>query len=151
MRVQLACLATRIWRVATGGLMLAVTLITLTQVFSRYVLNRSLVEIEELNRLLYVWLLLIAAAGAKHMRIGLIADKPQFARPLALFATVCSVLCLILLMWGGWTLQGLFALDRYTTLDLSKIWYFMAVIVGGGFWMIALLWSALRHNDRDQS
>ena len=144
-------LPTRLWRVATGGLMLAVTLITLAQVFSRYVLNSSLVWGEELTRLLYVWLLLLAAAGAQHMRIGLIADSPRFKKPFARFGAVCGALTLGLVIWGGWKLQAMFAFDRYTTLDLSKTWYFAAAIVGGALWSIAMLYRAFLGRDGDDN
>ena len=140
-------LAVCLWRIATGGLMLAVTAIALAQVFSRYILNASLIWAEELNRLLYVWLLLIAAAGTDHMRIGLIADKPAIARRLTLFGAICGALTLGFLMWGGWKLQAMFAFDRYVTLDLSKAWYFAAAILGGACWAAAMLWRALRQDD----
>lgn len=142
-------IATRIWRVATGGLMLAITLITLAQVFSRYILNTSLIWSEELNRLLYVWLLMIAAAGAQHMRIGLIADTPRFKRAFDRIAAVCGALTLGLVIYGGWKLQTMFAFDRYTTIDLSKSWYFAAAIVGGALWAIAMLYRAFVSGEGD--
>lgn len=128
--------------------MLAVTLITLAQVFSRYVLNSSLIWGEELTRLLYVWLLLIAAAGASHMRIGLIAETPRLRKPLGIFAATLGALTLAFLMWGGWKLQAMFAFDRYTTLNLSKTWYFTGAIAGGAIWALSVLWRAFHPEDR---
>ena len=91
---RLITIATRLWRVVTGGLMLAITLITLAQVFSRYILNTSLIWSEELNRLLYVWLLMLAAAGAQHMRIGLIADTPRLKSAFDRIAAIVGALTL---------------------------------------------------------
>lgn len=139
---RLINIATRLWRVVTGGLMLAITLITLAQVFSRYILNTSLIWSEELNRLLYVWLLMLAAAGAQHMRIGLIADTPRFKSAFDRIAAIFGALTLGLVIYGGWKLQAMFAFDRYTTLDLSKTWYFAAAVVGGAIWAVAMLYRA---------
>ena len=136
--------AVRVWRTVAGGLMLAVTLITLAQVFARYVLNDSIVWSEELNRLLYVWLILIGAVGADHMRIGLLADQPRLVRPLGVLAACAAIVALGLLAWGGWRLQTVFAFDRYTTLDLSKTWYFSAAVVAAVLWAGTDLWRALR-------
>lgn len=141
---RIGTVATRLWRVVVGSLMLAVTAITLAQVFSRYVLNSSIVWSEELNRLLYVWLIMIAAAGADHMRIGLIADLPRYQFVLKRVAALGALAALGLLVWGGYKLQAMFAFDRYTTLDLSKTWYFAAAMAGGTLWAIAVLWRAFR-------
>lgn len=131
--------------------MLAVTLITLAQVFSRYVLNSSLIWGEELTRFLYVWLLLIAAAGASHMRIGLLADNPRLKQPLGVFAAIIGALTLIFVMWGGWRLQAMFAFDRYTTLNLSKTWYFTGAIAGGAIWALSILWRAFHRDEKDDT
>lgn len=136
--------AATLWRITAGGLLLAVVLITLAQVFARYVLNSSIVWSEELNRLLYVWAILVAAAGAEHMRIGLIADRPRLFRPLAVVGAAAGLGALALIAWGGFQLFNRFGLDRYTTLDLSKSWYFAAAIVGAGLWAVALVWRAAK-------
>jgi len=140
--------ATRLWRAACGGLLLTVTLITLAQVTSRYFINATITWSEELNRLLYVWVIMLGAVGADHMRIGLLADRPQYRRVLGIVAALCGAVALALIVWGGWRLQAAFAMDRYTTLDLSKAWYFAAAIVGGALWAGADIWRALRRNRR---
>lgn len=139
--------AVRLWRIAVGALMLAVVLLTLGQVFARYVLNSSIIWAEEANRFIYVWVILLAAVGADHMRIGLIADKERLRRALGLFGLVAGLTALCLLVWGGWTLRQTFTFDRYVTLGLSKGWYFLAAVVGGTLWAIALVWRSFQPED----
>ncbi|GAB5374649.1 MAG: hypothetical protein AcusKO_11110 [Acuticoccus sp.] len=137
--------ATWLWRVAVAALMLAITVITIAQVVARYGLNNSIVWAEELNRLLFVWLIVLGAAGADHMRIGLLADQPRFRRPLRVVAAVGALGAIALLAWGAYNLSAMFNFDRYVTLDLSKWWYFAALTVGGSVWGIASVWHELFH------
>ncbi|NIA72070.1 TRAP transporter small permease subunit [Pelagibius litoralis] len=120
--------------------MLAVVVLTVSQVFARYVLNSSIIWAEEANRLLYVWVILLAAVGADHMRIGLIADKPRLRPVLAQFGVIAGIAALGLVVWGGWTLNAVFSSDRYVTLGLSKSWYFSAALIAGVAWAIVLIW-----------
>ncbi|MBW4709744.1 TRAP transporter small permease subunit [Roseobacter sp. YSTF-M11] len=139
----LVTLVVRLWRIIVGGLMLAVVVLTVSQVFARYVLNSSIIWAEEANRLLYVWVILLAAAGADHMRIGLIADKPRLRPALARLGVIAGVAALGLVVWGGWTMHAVFGSDRYLTLGISKSWYFWAAILGGSFWAVVLVWRSL--------
>ncbi|ORE91346.1 TRAP transporter small permease [Acuticoccus yangtzensis] len=137
--------ATWLWRVAVAGLVAVITAITIAQVVARYGLNNSIVWAEELNRLLFVWLVVLGAAGADHMRIGLIADLPRFSRPLRVVAALGALGAIALLAWGAWKLSAMFAFDRYVTLDLSKWWYFAALMVGGAVWAVASVWREVFH------
>lgn len=121
-----------------GALLLAaVTLLGIAQVVARYALNASLVWSEEAIRLLYVWLVLVAAAGAPHMRIGLLADhlRGPAATALSLLRTLTTLALLALLVRGALTLNASFGSDRYVTLGLSKSWYWTGAIVGALLWM----------------
>ncbi|WP_162409154.1 TRAP transporter small permease [Acuticoccus sediminis] len=137
--------ATWIWRVAVAGLLLSITAITIAQVVARYGLNNSIVWAEELNRLLFIWLIVLGAAGADHMRIGLIADLPGLSRPLRVVAALGALGAITLLAWGAWKLSAMFSFDRYVTLDLSKWWYFAALTVGGAVWAVAGVWREVFH------
>ena len=142
-RIEVA--ATWVWRVAVAALLLAITGITIAQVVARYGLNNSIVWAEELNRLLFIWLIVLGAAGADHMRIGLLADRPRLRRPLAMVAAVGALGAIALLAWGAWNLSAMFSFDRYVTLDLSKWWYFAALTVGGSVWAVASVWREVFH------
>ena len=146
----------RVLRAAIDGaaaiLLLAVTVLGISQVFSRYVLNSSLVRSEELLRLLYVWLILLAAATAPHMRITLLAEQLRggAALVLSIVRTVFVLALLALLVNGALTLEASFGNDRYVTLGISKSWYWTAAIVGALLWagtLITGLFSGARPSD----
>lgn len=132
--------AMRLWRIAIALLLFGVVALTISQVFARYVLNDSIVWAEEATRLLYVWMIMIAAIGSSHMRIGLIDDSERFKWFFSSISLIGALVALGLIGWGGWKLATLFSFDRYVTLDLSKSWYFAAAIVGAILWMIVMMW-----------
>lgn len=117
-------------------LLLGVTLLGIAQVISRYVFNVSLVWSEEAIRLAYVWLVLIAASTAPHMKITLIEDRLHGTWALALRAlqTLVMLALLALLVWGALRLNASFGRDRYVTLGISKTWYWTGAIVGALLW-----------------
>ena len=122
---------------AAALLLAAVTTLGIAQVVARYAFNASLVWSEEAIRLLYVWLVLVAAASAPHMRIGLVADRLRGPAALVLGAarTLVMLALLGLLVHGALTLNASFGADRYVTLGLSKSWYWTGAVVGALLWM----------------
>lgn len=130
---------------ASALLLLAVTCLGIWQVISRYVFNASLVWSEEAIRLLYVWLVLIAATTAPHMQITLFSDRltgraAQLLKAVQTLVMLALALALLLLLvQGAVALNGSFGSDRYVTLDLSKSWYWTGAIVGGLLWAGVLI------------
>ena len=125
-----------------GALLLAaVTLLGIAQVVARYGFNSSLVWSEEAIRLLYVWLVLVAAASAPHMRIGLVADRLSgpAAAALGVARTMVMLALLALLVHGALTLNASFGSDRYVALGLSKSWYWTGAVVGALLWTGTIL------------
>lgn len=126
---------------AAAILLLAVTLLGISQVVSRYAFNSSLVWSEEMIRLLYVWMVLIAASTAPHMKITLVEDALTGSQALVLkvFQTLVMLALLTLLVWGAVRLNASFGRDRYVTLGIAKSWYWTGAIVGGLLWAGSLL------------
>lgn len=122
---------------AAALLLAAVTALGVAQVVARYGFNASLVWSEEAIRLLYVWLVLVGAAGASHMRIGLLADRARgpAATALSLMRTLVTLALLALLVHGALTLNDRFGSDRYVTLGLTRSWYWTGAVVGALLWM----------------
>lgn len=126
---------------AAALLILTVTVLGIMQVVSRYGLNSSLVWSEELIRLLYVWLVLIAAATAQHMRISLLENflSAGWLMALKVMQTSIMLALLALLVHGAIQLDGAFGQDRYVTLGIGKTWYWTGAIVGGLLWAGSIL------------
>lgn len=134
-------------------LLAAVLLITGARVVARYLLGQSMPWSEELTRLLFIWLVLIGAARATHLRIDMVPvmlGRGTARLVLEIAVAALSVAVLVLLVWKGFGLIALTAFDRYTALDLSLQYLYWSLIVGGGLWIVTTVLSLLeaRHGDR---
>lgn len=129
----------------------AVVAIVLAQVFSRYVLGFSLIWSGELVRLLHVWMIMLAAAQARHMRITVLTDilPRPLRRMLDWFALAVTTICLGLLVWGSWRIALMLWNDTYTRLPLSPALLFVAVCAGGAFWLAVVLARTASGSDPD--
>jgi TRAP-type C4-dicarboxylate transport system permease small subunit len=124
-----------------GALLAAIVLITLAQVIARYLLGSSLIWSEELNRLLHLWLVMLAAAKASHLRIGLLEDRlpPRARMVLDLMLAAVSLGLLALMVRGGLRLSELTRFDMFTGIPVSMRWMFLAFVVGAGLWMARII------------
>lgn len=135
-------------------LLAAVLLITGARVVARYLLGQSMPWSEELTRLLFIWLVLIGAAGARHLRIDMVPVRLGHGaarRRLEIGVAVLSVGMLALLVWKGFGLIALTAYDRYTALDVSLQYLYLSLIVGGGLWIVTTLLSLLEPQPDEPS
>jgi TRAP-type C4-dicarboxylate transport system permease small subunit len=130
---------------AAALLLVAVLGVATAQVAARYLLGVPMPWGEELTRLLFVWLVLLAAARATHMRIDLLPDalSPRARRGLGLVQAALAVFLLLVLAWHGRALVELTAYDRYTALEVSVQWLYWAVVVGCGLWALMTLLDAI--------
>jgi len=138
--------ATRALDALVGALLLVIVAVTVAQVVARYGLGASLVWSEELNRLLYLWLVMLAAVRAAHMRIRLVVDRLPTGprRVLVALDAAISLAVLALLVYGGQAMMRLTAYDMFTGIAVSVKWMFVAVIVGGALWALAQLARSVR-------
>jgi len=140
----------RLLDIAAALLLLAVLAVTCAQVAARYLLGVPMPWGEELTRLLFVWLVLIAASRARHMRIDLVTDRarPGVARVLRWVAAALAAGLLGLLAWKGLGLIELTAYDRYTALGLSLQYLYAAIVVGAALWIVTTLLDLVLGPDR---
>ncbi|HEX6145118.1 MAG TPA: TRAP transporter small permease subunit [Geminicoccaceae bacterium] len=137
-----ACdLARRVLDGVIGTLLIAIVLITLAQVIARYLVMSSLVWSEELNRLLHLWLVMLAAAKASHLRIGLLGERlgGRIRTALDLGASLLSLALLALMIRGALRLAELTRFDMFTGLQVSMRWMFMAFVAGAAVWMLRIV------------
>jgi TRAP-type C4-dicarboxylate transport system permease small subunit len=130
---------------AAALLLAAVTGLGIAQVVWRYGLNDSLTWSEEAIRLLFVWLVLMAAATAPHMRVTLLTDLagPRLALALRLLRHGVVLVVLAVLVQGALAINALFGTDRYVTLGITKSWYWTGAILGALLWMGTTVTDAL--------
>jgi TRAP-type transport system small permease protein len=133
-------------------LLAAVLLITGARVVARYLLGQAMPWSEELTRLLFIWLILIGAARATHLRIDMVPvmlGRGTARLCLEIAVAALSVAVLVLLVWKGFGLIALTAFDRYTALDLSLQYLYWSLIVGGGLWIVTTVLALLEsRNDK---
>ena len=121
---------------------MAVVGLTLVQVAGRYIFNTSLVWSEELNRLLYVYLILFAAVNALHMRIGLFRDKlrGRLRSAIDFIIMTLSLAILILLIYGAWVMAEFISGDIYIGLKISKKYPYLALVFTGILWAVVIIY-----------
>jgi TRAP-type transport system small permease protein len=122
-------------------LLVAVLIVVSAQVVARYVLGVAMPWGEELTRLLFVWLVMIAATRAAHLRIDLLEGRlgPAGRRGLALASAFVSILLLAVLVRYGWSMVELTTYDRYTALGVSVQYLYWSVVIGGSLWIFLIL------------
>ena len=135
---RLALLSTRAVQAVAAALVAAIVALVFAQVAVRYVLGGSLVWSEELTRVLFVWMVLLAAATAAPMRIeaGVQAVPARLRGWLAVLSETVVIGLTLVLTWGAFGMADLTAFDRFTALDLSVSWIYWALVVSGGLWLL---------------
>ena len=138
---RFAAVLARLPDVVAAALLGIVTLLVSAQVLVRYALGGSLVWSEELTRLLFVWMVLVAATTAAPMRVDLLVDVlPRRLRALTRLLAETLVFALILvLLYGAWGMMDLTRFDTYTALGISVRWLYLALFVSSGLWLVRSL------------
>jgi len=122
---------------AGGAVLAAATLITILQVFFRYVLRIPFIWSEEFTRFLFIWIVWFGAAlgipRGKHMVIEFIRDR--FPRPWPLRIKIATdLLALFFLGVVGVkekTLVHKMSSEFYVNFPLSVKYAYLASVVGG--------------------
>ena len=108
----------------------------------RYGFGSGIAASEELSRLLFVWMVMIAAAGAAHMRIEFFAQAMgrRLRHAIGLALGVLSMALLALMAWKSAGLIELTRHDRYVALGVSVQYLYWAALAGSILWIIAIAW-----------
>jgi TRAP-type C4-dicarboxylate transport system permease small subunit len=138
---------------ALGLLVLAMTGVTLSQVFWRYALNAPLIWSEEAARYLFVWVSLVGAALA--MRQGghyaLAAFTLRLPAPAQRAARALAVLVsagfLVILLRAGIAETRQAAMQDSSTLPMTMDLAYLAIPVGAGLMLFHLVASLFRRDD----
>jgi len=124
--------------VTSAALLTVVALLVCAQVLVRYVLGGSLVWSEELTRLTFVWMVLVAATSAQPMRVEIFVDMlPKRSRAVVRLLAELLVLALTLLLaYGAWGMMDLTQFDIYPALAISVRWLHAALFVASILWVL---------------
>lgn len=127
----------RVVESAGGVVLAAATLITILQVFFRYVLRIPFIWSEEFTRFLFIWTVWFGAAlgipRGKHMMIEFIRDRLPMPWPLRIkIATdLLALFFLGVVVVKGVSLVQMMSREFYVTFPLSVKYAYLASVVGG--------------------
>lgn len=113
-------------------IMLVITTLTLAQVIWRYTIGTSFTWSEELNLLLWAWIIALAAIKAQHLRISMLLSLLPYKAQIVLyvFRWLLTMGLLGVLFYFGLGMVQLTASDRYIELHfVSRKWLFMSITV----------------------
>lgn len=136
---------------AAAALLVAMLAVTTLRVLARYALDVPMPWSEELTRLLFVWLVLVAASRTRHMSIDLLTNAlpREKRRALDVASAIFGALMLAVLVRYALGLVELTANDRFTALGVSVQYLYWAVVVGGGLWILTSLADALIGHEEE--
>lgn len=127
--------------IVSAALLAVVTLLICAQVLVRYALGGSLVWSEELTRLLFVWMVLIAAVSAPPMRVDMLVEvlPPRLGALIRLLGELVVMALTLVLIYGAWGMMDLTEFDTYTALGISLRWLYLALFVAASLWLLRSL------------
>ena len=122
-------------------LLFVITVLITAQVLVRYAFGGSLVWSEELTRLLFVWMVMVAAVTAPRMQVDFLVDLfPPRLRALQRILVEFVVMGLtIILIQGAWGMMDLRQFDTYIALGISVSWVYLSLCLAGFAWLLRSL------------
>ena len=131
----------------SAALLATITVLIAAQVLVRYVLGGSLVWSEELTRLLFVWMVLIAAATTPPMRVDMFVELlPARGKAIVNLVGELIVIALtLLLIHGAWGMMDLTQFDTYMALGISLWWLYLSLFVAAWLWLVRSLSTLATH------
>ena len=134
-------------KIISAGALLIMTIITVDQVFNRYVLENSLDWSEELARYLFIWSVYVGCSYAtykdRHLEVTILRTvcNGKFARPLTLFSLFCTfAFCALVTIVGVKFILFLASTGQNTpALEISAYWVYLCMPVGFGFMGLRVL------------
>lgn len=127
------------------ALMGFITILVISEVAMRTFFHSSLIVTEELSRYLMVWTAMLAGAllvhEDGHIRVGLVADSIGEGRRMIVFvlAQLVTLAFLALLVTSSVMKLPDVANQGTITLDVSMMWFYLAMPVGGLLMMLLLV------------
>jgi TRAP-type transport system small permease protein len=134
----------------TGAMLLVIVLLTITQVFSRYVINSPLTWTDEVCQLLLVWAAFLGSAvGVKrdsHLKIDFGKTVlPASVRRLSILFVNALVLAVALSMIiYGWEFYMKTGNDNSTSLGFSRNLFYLPIPVSGVLMTLSLIPATIR-------
>ncbi len=144
-----SALANRVTEWVLAPLVMFFTGLMLLAVFTRYVLDVSLVTSSELTRIAFCWSVFLGAAAAvhnlAHVRVTVLAERLPPRGQAALMVLVHAVVLAfgLVMLVQGWDVAQRMTVTFLPTLGWSQLWIYGAVPVSGALIVLHALSSTL--------
>ncbi|HZK67468.1 MAG TPA: TRAP transporter small permease [Chloroflexota bacterium] len=118
--------------ILAGVFMVLMTVVTIVNVFARYLFNAPLEWAEEFGRYTFIWLVFIGAVVATKQKKHIIIDAvlvmlPDAARRvMTVLADIFTMVVMLLLLYYGWRLMA-FTIQPTATLKIPQYWIYFSV------------------------
>jgi len=133
--------------VLVGGLLVCVIVITLIGTGIRYLFGGAIPWSQELNLLLWAWMIQLGALRTTHIRIRYFVDRmpPGIARIVSLAMSALSIAALAVLTWGAVRMAEFVANDFYVSMPwLSEKYAYYPLFVVGPAWIALIVADEIR-------
>jgi len=134
---RISALANRGTEWVLAPLVMFFTALMLTAVFTRYVLDVSMVNATELTRIAFCWSVFLGAAaathGLQHVRVTFLADQlpPRGQAALMVLVHLAALGFGLVMVVEGWGVAERMAMTFLPTTGWSQAWIYGAVPVSG--------------------
>jgi TRAP-type C4-dicarboxylate transport system permease small subunit len=145
-------------RILISALMAAITILTLAQVFWRYVLELPLQWSEEIARYCFVWVTFLGAAALMRLHDGhpaidalYLAVGPTMQRAMDVVSRAVVIMGTLAIAVGGFRMVQLQWNQLSPSVEVPMAWIYLSMFVGpliGVFWVV---WVARRGYLEDES
>lgn len=132
-------------RILVGMAFSAIVILTISQIFFRFVLDSPLIWSEELVRLLVVWMTFIGAAvicwDGRHLSVDVVFVRlpGKVRRALRIFNCTVALGFLSILVWYSIPLVGLTMNVSIGAMDLPEATYRAPAMIGGGLMIVFIV------------
>lgn len=133
-------------RLAIGGLMAAITLLTLVQVIWRYGLNQPINWSEEVARYCFVWVTLLGAAALLRLQDGhpeldalYVRSGNLMRKSIVIVSRIAILVCVLAISAGGFRMMYLQRNQLSPSLEIPMIWVYVSLAIPplvGAFWVL---------------
>lgn len=119
-------------------LMAGLFLVTSTGIIAEQITGNSLVWVEEINNLLFVWIAFLGAGAIArrggHIGVdflyGALGERSQFALR-AVYCILALIIVYVMVYYGTWMAKFVGRSQTSLYLDISLFYYYLAIPVGG--------------------
>jgi TRAP-type C4-dicarboxylate transport system permease small subunit len=138
-------------------LLLSMFVLTITGVFNRYVLNKSIMGTEELGRYLMFYMVMLGSALAfrlkKHPSIYIFTQKfpNNYLRVLNIIQDTIIIVILLIIFKEGYSMAVNSMISKTPAMRISFFWVYLSLPIGSSLMAVQIIFKYLFHNSENNN